>query len=524
MSKETGSTEFNFLKLTSSQLLGLTAFTALGYILYSLISDGLYQHDEAAHFINMRSFWFDPSVILSNWAKPGYKILTAPFALLGPFALVIFNSIIASSSCFVGYKLMERLGFKAPILAFILLMIQPFWLQLSFRNYSESISALILISAIWAHYGNKYWLAALLLSFTATIRQEMYPIIAVYGVYFLSKVKIKEALLLAVFPLVHNIFGWIDSGDPLYLINSVLGFSSNIQDAYPRQGFDHYFKMALTVFGGAGMTYFFAYLGQGIFQKKKIHWFILIPALLYFFMHAFFSIQSFKIGPSTGGNLRYLIVIAPLLAVLGGIAIERLATFQSMQEKRVSLITMSIFAVIVLVFLSYQNNNIVFTDQKDYLPFITVLLSILIVLPKFTLQRLTLAVTGVVIFSGFLTVKPFPKNPEDELVFNFVEWAQKNNIEEHPLLLNHTMLYYYMGKVQQEFELGAAPINQETVDSAKVGTYIIWDSHYSYRPNLRKNSLSHTYFLERPEEFRMVINPMLTPNQRFGIFMFEKIK
>lgn len=511
------------INCTLYQLLALTGVIACIYFIFSIFSEGFYQQDEAAHYLNMRRFWYDPNIILGNWAKPGYKLITAPVALLGRDALIIFNSLISAFCCYVAYRLSEEVGAKAPVLAVLLLFLQPFWLQLSFRNYSELLSALILAIAILYQYRNKYWIAALCLSYLVLIRQEAYLLFIFYGFYLLINRKYKPLLLLFIFPLFHNFWGMYVTGDPLYLINSVLGFSSTAQDAYPRQGFIHYFKMSLTIFGGPSLTFFLVYLVTNFLNKqKKWHWFILGPLLIYFLAHVLFSIQYFKIGPSTGGNLRYLIVISPLVAVLGGLALERLQQFKTLSSKKGVLLTVLIFSFLVAVSLSYKHNNIMLTNERDFLPLITVILSTLLIIIPLSLRKKIYVTLVIAVISGYLVVEPFPRSYEDQLVAKYVETAKERNLDRFPILANHTMFYYFWGKTQEEFENGAERISKKTIENSLPGTIIIWDSHYSYRPKLRDNQVPHTFFLDRPQKFPQYYNPVSTPDRRFAIFTFQK--
>ena len=56
---------------------------------FSFYSDGFYQGEEGAHYINMKMFWENPSVILGNWAKTGWKLLYIFPVLLGVFAFQV---------------------------------------------------------------------------------------------------------------------------------------------------------------------------------------------------------------------------------------------------------------------------------------------------------------------------------------------------------------------------------------------------------------------------------------------------
>ena len=118
---------------------------SLLYFAYSLKSKGFYQQDEANHYLSMLRFWFDPTAIMGNWAKPGYKILYVLTALGGQKLVTFQNCLFAGFSCFFAYKTAEKLGAGNPWIAFILLASQPLWISLSFRNYSEFPAGFLLI-------------------------------------------------------------------------------------------------------------------------------------------------------------------------------------------------------------------------------------------------------------------------------------------------------------------------------------------------------------------------------------------
>ena len=165
----------------------LTAAAAVVYYLYSFVSNALYMHDEAAHYLNMREFWHDPNIILGNWAKTGYKLVYVIPSLLGPQAVLILNCLVAAFACWLAYRVAEAAGAKQPLFAFAFLALQPFWVELSFRNYAEPISGVLLLAALWFHYKDRFLPAALFLSYLMMIRQEFYPILGVYAVFLLVR-------------------------------------------------------------------------------------------------------------------------------------------------------------------------------------------------------------------------------------------------------------------------------------------------------------------------------------------------
>jgi hypothetical protein len=512
------------LRLSPTQLLLLTGLTTGLYIAFSFFSDGFYQHDEAAHFINMRTFWFNPNAILGNWPKPGYKLLYVIPALAGPFAVLSLNAIFSAFTAFFCYKIAEKLSFKLPLLTFVLMATQPLWIQLAFRNYSEIPTAFLLSVSAWLFYRNEkndWWFVGLVLSYLTLLRQEFYVIAFCYALFVLVQKKWKLIFVLPLFPILIHIWGWMATDDPLYLLTSTFGTAETYKDAYPRLGFDHYFKMMIVITGPIVLAGFFLSL-PGIIKEKLKHPLmpLLVVSLVYFGLHTLFNWQAFKIGTSTGGNLRYMLVISPLLAVLATAGFE---SVKNESKDILSMIIIVVFAFVTLVFLSYGNNNIGFTQEKDY----SALLALIVFSAVFFLMKSSKVkwgiILGIQLVFMLISVKPYSKSTEDAVMQQVVKWAESQHLFEKPTMTQHTLFYYYHGKVQQEFEGGNQnTFTEETIKEAKPGTIIFWDSHYSYRPQLRPTSVNYTWFLDRPNEFK-VLKQFISPDKRFGVFIFEKL-
>jgi hypothetical protein len=502
------------------QLLGITLLVSAFYFMYSFFSDGFYQHDEAAHFINMRTFWYQPEIILGNWAKPGYKLLYVIPALAGPMAVTLLNAMLSGFTAYFVYKIAKQLKLRLPFLAFFLMASQPLWIQLAFRNYSEIPTAFLVSVGLWCFFKQRYIGTALIVSYLTLLRQEFYIIGVLFGIFLLFNKEWKAIPFMLLFPLIIHIWGWQTTDDPLYLISSTLGTASTYKDAYPRLGFDHYFKMISTITGP--LVIIGVLLGfKQIWNQRWTPGYVLAAlSLIYFLIHCVFNWQSVKIGASTGGNLRYLTVIAPSLSLLAVYGIQQ--WLQAQKREIMDWIILGGYALITLFFLSYNHNNIAFTQEKSFVPIIFVLLfgAVLIWAPK----KWVFPALGLIqIFYLGISVKPYQRSEEDKSVKQVVDWAQKQGLFNKPTMTQHTLFYYFTGKVQQE--LGPKNFNniiQETVEEAPKGTIIFWDSHYSYRPKLRPTSLPHTYFLEKPDAFK-ALGQFLSKDQRFGVLVFEKL-
>lgn len=510
-------------KVRTSHLLLLTVLVAVAYCLYSLVSDGFYQHDEVAHFLNMRTFWHDPGAVLGNWAKTGYKLLFAPVALLGTTAVLIVNCLVAAFCCYFAYRLAEELGSETPLLAFVFLAPQPFWLQMSFRTVPETLLALVIVCAVLMHYRRKLFYAALLLSYAVVIRQELYPVLVLYGLYLLFRREFIPALTLFLFPACYHLWGWVANDDPAYLLNQLLGHSQRFTHAYPRHGFGHYFRMSLVIFGALPVTFFLVYLGQVLFYKKKVHALPLVIIAVYFLEHSIFNARSITVGPATGGVLRYLIILSPLIAVLAAIGIDRLKEFKNAGDKVKLAYILVPFVMAVYVFMKYRHNNLVFTDETDFIPVVTVIVSVLLVFVSLRRNALVVYVIICSIGFAFLAVRPIKRSSEDTIMLRVVQWARDNRFESGPMLVDHPLFYYYSGKLPHEFANGADKITAEGVEEAAVGTKILWDSHYSFRPEFKETQVDFTYFMERPDTYRLMTEPRYFSDIEFWVLAFEKI-
>lgn len=483
--------------ISGNMLLIITLTLAVLYFLFSLRSEGFYQQDEAAHYLSMKRFWHNPNLALSNWEKPGFKLVYALPALLGSTFVKFVNCLFAAFSCFFAYRVAESYKVKIPLIAFILLATQPFWVLLSFRNYSELLSAFLIIFGLYWHRKAQFYVSALVISYVAFVRQEFYPFLALYGLYLLWQKQFVAAVLLAVFPLVHNTWGWAVSSDPLYLLNQILKANKEIGDNYPRQGFEHYFLMSGTIYGGLALTCLIAYFAIKILQKKAAEWFLIVPTLLYFLMYCVFNIQSYPMGPSTAGNLRYLIIISPLIAVIGALAVSE---YKSTEGGWRILYGLLPFMFLFGIYMTYEHNNIVLVEEiRDFKPLFGVILAMLLLLLPLNNKQHVFSFTGASLFMALILVRPLPLSEEDKTCQRLAKWFLKYEEEQKTLkkpigqiFVNHSMFYYFADRIPESFEKTAQGMNKGSVEKAQKGDILIWDSHYCiYHEKRRPNGVSY---------------------------------
>jgi hypothetical protein len=529
--------------------LWFTLLAFVSYVVYSFFSTGFYQHDEIGHYFNMREFWNNPNVILGNSAKTGYKLIYVVPALLGNKFLVYFNSALAALTCYITFKVAQRIAPKFAWLAFFLVALQPYWIQLSFRNYADTFSGFVLITALYFHFEKKFIISSLILSFAGIVRQEFLLLIPVYGVWHAMNKRWACFFLLGLFPLINNVWGWMATGEPLYLITSSTKTAARYADEWPRQGFDHYFKMGIVIWGVVQYLLLFFYFVLFAMRRMKLFneaeftkenktqndktfsvLFISLPFLVYFFTHCLFNWESVKVGASTGGNLRYMDAVSPLVALLGCIAVDRM---RFVTKKAGMWAMMGVYVLLVGVFLTYKHNNIILLTEsrddqpveRDYLPLLFSLatLACLIFIQK--QKTLITSFAVIALLFALVAVRPFKASPEDvtmEKITNSLI-AKKYTDNHVPIYINHALFKYFYDKKKHGVYKEQFYMDSLSLATAPVGSIMVWESHYGYRPKLNKNTVNADYFTRRPDQYTLQQNH-ISSDQRFQALIFEKVK
>jgi len=494
---------------------------SLLYFAYSLKSKGFYQQDEANHYLSMLRFWFDPTAIMGNWAKPGYKILYVLTALGGQKLVTFQNCLFAGFSCFFAYKTAEKLGASNPWIAFILLASQPLWISLSFRNYSEFPAGFLLVLGFYFYVQKKMLPAAIIAGLICTIRQEFYPIAAILGISLLWQKHWIAAFSIAFLPIIQNFAGYYLTGDPLYLLTQILGTSETLKDAYVRQGFDHYFLTSAVVFGPVALSLFVLFLGQMALKKKFEQPAILVATLGFFLLNCLFNWKEVPIGPATGGNLRYMCIISPLVAVCAALALDGIKSLDN--KFKLSYIIIP-YLILVGVYLTYKHNFVVLTEESDNIPLVGALFACTFVfIPAGkTIQAIMFAVLCA--FMALVNVKTIKLSEEDKICQEVAQWYKANIeiVKDKPLYNTHIMFYYFTNKVEKQFKPEPKPIaDTATMEKAPVGSIVLWDSHYGYRPSY-KRGVPYEYFAQSGQYKELQV--FQAPDQRFAYVIFEKQK
>lgn len=500
----------------------LTSLLAIVYFIYSFYSKGVYQHDEIGHYLTMKSFWNDPNSILSNWSKPGYKLLYAFPSLLSLKFILFINCIVCALTVYFTYNILKKYNSQYALLAIFFLGLAPMWFQLSFRNYSEYTAVLMLVLTLWNHQREKFIYAALFVSYASFIRQELFLINGLYFLYLCYKKQFIPALLTGTFALVTQIWGYLITGNFLFLYDFLFGYASEISGKFLKaRGLQRIPVLSVALFGAITPLLFIVYIGSSLLQKKNLHYIILVP---FFAIYTYYSLgDATWFSKGIPINTRQLIIILPFLTIFAVLGLDRFDLLNSSKKKWL-LVFLIPYLALVGIYMSKEHNWVVLLDEVNYsLLFISMAVMAALYLPLKIKTKIILF-SFIALFSLVASFKKFELTEEDKTmrrVANYYERVGKSKggifNSDNPVYASHAVFMYHQSKAYHEFE----KITEESVKNIKKGSVIFWDSHYSHRPKQDGLRVKESYFLDRANEFRL-INTFQSKDNRVKVSVFYK--
>lgn len=490
------------------------------------ITDGLYQHDEAAHMIDMLSFWDHPlDTLVGLWSRGGYKILYCLSALGGEPAIVFTNILFTCGTAWFAYKVADNYQLKQSWLVIILFGLQPFVINLSFRCYAEVPTMFFSVLLLFFYQKKKYLWAAVVVSFLFTLRQEMAVFALLLGVFFLLKKKWLPILVLVWAPLTLSILGWLKTGDALYIINSVL--QGGVGDTYQRNGFFYLWLMLPEITGAivvvlfiTGYLSFFA--GSKDRRKQQLRQFhaVLLLFTIYFLMHCVFTSKSFGFGRS-GGLGRFIIVVSPFIAIIAQAGFQYLGNITVKVKQKLIVLGISYLVIIIFLLsvksvlpLVFNSFTVMILARENFLfLFLAAIIFTMLLLQKSNRRFIHTSFLAVIIFlCAVFTVKPLERGGEDETMKYVTDWYWHSSYAQRPLHTSHIMFTYYSLRSSYKTD-HVSGFDSLTVINMKKGELFLYENHYSYR-NVSPALLDSSH-LSLVKEFNF-------PGSPFAAYLLEK--
>lgn len=117
-------------------------------------------------------------------------------------------------------------------------------------------------------------------------------------------------------------------------------------------------------------------------------------------------------------------------------------------------------------------------------------------------------------------VEPKKLSPENITVKETAEFVDNlPDASSRQKLANHTFLLFYSSHYKENPD-SYKRLNSKTLNEAPKGSYIIWESHYGYRPEFTNDIQLET--LQNNKNY-MLVKQFVSADKRFGAFVFEKV-
>jgi hypothetical protein len=178
----------------------------------------------------------------------------------------------------------------------------------------------------------------------------------------------------------------------------------------------------------------------------------------------------------------------------------------------------------VLFFLSKEATGLLITDTPEYLKLgsIVVLTGVILFavsMPKVILFKQFLLLTLILTAAFTLySEKPKQQSPENSTISQIADWYTKDADKSKPVLYDHSLILFYgniFGDDKERFKI----LNMKALEESPQGTIVIWDSHYSYRPEYKNDTKLE--FLQNNSKYKL-LKEFMSQDRRFAAFIFQK--
>jgi hypothetical protein len=325
----------------------LLVFAALS-VAAAVTSVGFLEADSLTHYFSARFAFVELHRFVSIWDRPLFILLySAPAALGGVLGARLMSLALAIACALLTLAIARRQKCRWPELALVCLLAQPLLFLHSFSEMTELPFAVIVGVAMLA-YQKRWWgLMTLAVAFSPLSRPEGFGLLLLAGAALVLHRRIAWIVLLPLPLILWSSAGWMLSGRPAYgwgAMDCVRWLSAN----WPYSG--------ISVYDAGPLLFTRARPGGG---SPTVSFLLRLPAvispLLFPFMvwgvclclgksRAFFrdhaarcqvifaalplavlaghSILWWRGLMASSGELRYLLVVAPMWAMLTAIGVE----------------------------------------------------------------------------------------------------------------------------------------------------------------------------------------------------------
>ncbi len=275
----------------------------------------------------------------------------------------------------------------------------------------------------------------------------------------------------------------------------------------------------------SALVVFFAIMMLKKIQKKEQRTAVYASAFILCFCTFYFRdtvIALIHKLPTTGGNLRYVLVVSPLLAVLAAKAIDNM---QFIEKRNILWFFMVPVICLVAGYMTFYHNWIGMNvdGDKDRIPMLLCVLTVVAALFIKNNAMLIKASAALSLLTVLIYIRPkelcCDENFEQKKIS---EYVIENKLDKKPIMQTLALMNFFVGRNNWDYPNGCTQMyGDSTIDKAKIGTIIIWDTHYATKygkvqaPYIEKNMQTGRFKLIK--EFR-------SEDNAFAAVILEKMQ
>lgn len=164
--------------------------------------------DSFMHYLFARYVPLHPENLLDHWAKPLHTLLLTPFAQFGFTGAKIYNCLAGIITAWFTYKTARGLGLQTAMASVVLLLFAPMYFLCLNSALTEITFSMVLAVGLYFLVAQKYWAAAIVLSFLPFARTEGFILLPFFGLYFLLNKKFLPLFLLGTGLAIYSLAGY----------------------------------------------------------------------------------------------------------------------------------------------------------------------------------------------------------------------------------------------------------------------------------------------------------------------------
>jgi hypothetical protein len=427
------------------------------HLVWLLLCERTWDDDCLVRFLKLRDAPLD--AMFDRWVRPLFALLYFLPARIGLFAVNFQALLLSLLTAWLVFKTAKEMKLAVPQLSIVFLIFQPFWWGTSAQAVTEPLAGLIIAASLYFHTTKRWELFALMGGFLPLARLELIVLLPLWVIVLWRKKEFIRFPFLTLPGLLWLVAGSLHFGAPTWLFSST--------HAYGTGPFSWYFERYIYI-AGAPVLYFV--------------WLALLKSRRAEFRHGLFFSAFFlyilifwKADIGSVGFLRHLVVISPVAALLANEGFskwldkkDRLSLFASS-----ALITITTFMILSRELIGHHNLGEINLANGITISFCAIAMLVNSAnnykVPK------AFFIAGVFMVSTLSAEKPLELSPEQQEVKRAAKFCWKNDI--NPTYVNHPWFGWFLDRSQTKFK----KVTVENLDSAPVGSVVIWENHYSHR-------------------------------------------